>query len=65
MGAVAEAAVDTFRVVLPAARRQEVERYRDHGMLRGTLILDNIDGITFDVRCTDERDALWLRLCYS
>ena len=60
-----DATADTFRVVLPAARRWEVERYRDHGMLRGTLILDEIDGVTSDVRCTDERDALWLRLCYS
>lgn len=62
---VVDAAADTFRVVLPAARRREVERYRDHGMLRGSLVLDNTDGITFDVRCTDERDARWLRLCYS
>lgn len=27
-------------------------------MLRGTLILNNIDCGTYDVRCTDERDAL-------
>ena len=60
-----DAAADTFKVVLPAARRVEVERYRDHGMLRGILILEKTDGVTFEVRCTDERDALWLRLCYS
>ena len=63
--AVVDTAADTFRIVLPAARRREVERYRDHGMLRGVLTLDKTDGVTFDVRCTDERDALWLRLCYS
>jgi len=62
---VVAATADTFRVVLPAARRREVERFRDLGMLRGIVILDTTDGVTFDVRCTDERDALWLRLCYS
>jgi hypothetical protein len=62
---VVDATADTFRVVLPAARRREVERFRDHGMLRGIVILDKTDGVTFDIRCTDERDALWLRLCYS
>jgi hypothetical protein len=60
-----DATADTFKVVLPAARRAEVERYRNHGMLRGDLILDDTDGATFAVRCTDERDALWLRLCYA
>ena len=62
---MAEAEADTFRVIISSARRAEVERYRTHGMLRGTLILDDTDGATFAVRCTDERDALWLRLCYS
>jgi hypothetical protein len=62
---VVDAAADAFRVVIPAARRREVERCRDHGMLRGLVILDETEGVTFDVRCTDERDALWLRLCYS
>ena len=62
---MADIAADIFTVVLPAARRREVEQYRDHGMLRGILILDKTDGVTFAVRCTDERDALWLRLCYS
>lgn len=62
---MAEAAADTFRVIIPSARRVEVERFRIHGMLRGTLFMEDTDGVTFAVRCTDERDALWLRLCYS
>ena len=62
---MAETTADTFVVILSSARRAEVERYRNHGMLRGILILDDTDGVTFAVRCTDERDALWLRLCYS
>jgi hypothetical protein len=65
MKSMADAGTELFKVVLPVARRREVEMYRDHGMLRGNLILDKTDGITFDVSCTDERDALWLRLCYS
>lgn len=59
------ATVDTFRVIIPAARRRELELYRDHGMLRGSLILDETEGATFGVCCTDERDAVWLCLCYS
>jgi hypothetical protein len=62
---MAEAAADTFRVIIPSARRVEVERYRIHGMLRGALVLEDTNGVTFAVRCTDERDALWLRLCYA
>jgi hypothetical protein len=54
---VAEAAVELFKVVLPAAQRPEVERYCDHGMLRGSLLLGETEGATFSFICTDERDA--------
>jgi hypothetical protein len=51
-----------WKAVLPASRREEVERYRDLGMLRGPLVLEETEGGTFTVRCTDQRDAVWLQL---
>lgn len=51
-----------WKVVIPASRRADVERYCDYGMLRGRLILGKITAGMFTVRCTDERDAVWLQL---
>jgi hypothetical protein len=54
-----------WKAIVPAARRGEIERYRDFGMLRGQIVIGKTNGGTFIVRCSDERDALWLQLCYS
>lgn len=54
-----------WKAIVPAARRGEIERYRDFGMLRGQIVIGITNGGTFIVRCSDERDALWLQLCYS
>ena len=45
---------------ISAERQHEVERYQRLRMLHCSIVIEETVGLTFAVRCLNERDAAWL-----